>query len=150
MLAMHAGDQLSWKAATGIYTGLLMAVLMGAMLFRWGAPNHLNLSSRTLTAAAAYLSAEQPIRTSSDTHAVVANDSHTGRYIFIDLGANKADTLKVFLGYPDAKFNFDFVTPPDERSPRDAEIFLFEANVRSLSTPCIRMHFYNCIHFANI
>lgn len=132
MLAMHAGSRLSWKRAASIYSGLLITLLVGAMLFQWGGPNDLNLSS--LTAAAAYFSAEQPIRAATDTYAVVASKNYTGRYIFIDLGANKADTLKVFLGYSDAKFNFEFATPPDERSPHDAEIFLFEANVRSLPT----------------
>lgn len=138
MLAMHAGSQLSWKRAASVYSGLLITLLVGAMLFQWGGPNHLNL--RSLTEAAAYFSAEPPIRATSatDTDTVVASKNYTGRYIFIDLGANKADTLKVFLGYSDAKFNFDFATPPDERSPHDAEIFLFEANVRSL--PASYMH----------
>ena len=59
--------------------------------------------------------------------------NYTGRYVFVDLGANRADTLKVFLGQPDAKFNYTFAAPPDGRFPWNAEIFLFEANVRLLS-----------------
>ena len=54
-----------------------------------------------------------------------------GRYIFVDLGANRADTLRVFLQWPNSKFNYTFAAPPDGRSPDQAEIFLFEANVSS-------------------
>lgn len=58
--------------------------------------------------------------------------NYTGRYAFIDLGANRADTLWVFLGRPGSKFTFNFSTPNDGRSHEDAEIFLFEANVGRL------------------
>ena len=62
--------------------------------------------------------------------------NHTGRYVFVDLGANRADTLKVFLDRPDAKFKYKFAAPPDGRSSLDAEIFLFEANVRLVPALC--------------
>ena len=55
--------------------------------------------------------------------------NYTGRYAFVDLGANRADTLWVFLGRPGSKFTFNFSTPNDGRSHEEAEIFLFEANV---------------------
>jgi len=38
-------------------------------------------------------------------------DSHKPRYIFVDLGANSADSLDVFLNREDAKFKFDFPRP---------------------------------------
>lgn len=33
------------------------------------------------------------------------------RYIFIDIGANSADTLEVFLKHENAKFEYDFPRP---------------------------------------
>ena len=33
------------------------------------------------------------------------------RFIFVDLGANRADTLEVFLKHEGAKFSFDFPRP---------------------------------------
>ena len=33
------------------------------------------------------------------------------RYIFVDLGANRADSLEAFLRHPDAKFKRDFPRP---------------------------------------
>ena len=50
------------------------------------------------------------------------------RFIFIDLGANRADSLRVFLKEPDTKFQFDFPKPPLPCAYSDAEIYLFEAN----------------------
>lgn len=49
------------------------------------------------------------------------------RYIFVDLGANSADTLAVFLKEKDAKFQFDF-PKPSWASYKQADIYLFEAN----------------------
>ena len=36
---------------------------------------------------------------------------HKGRYVFVDLGANRADSLEVFLGHENSKFVFDFPRP---------------------------------------
>lgn len=33
------------------------------------------------------------------------------RYFFIDVGANRADSLEVFLKHKDAKFEYDFPRP---------------------------------------
>ncbi|KAG0041889.1 hypothetical protein BGZ83_001191 [Gryganskiella cystojenkinii] len=49
------------------------------------------------------------------------------RYIFVDLGANGADSLEAFLEEPKAKFHYDYPSPT-WATHRDAEIFLFEAN----------------------
>jgi len=38
-------------------------------------------------------------------------DSHKPRYIFIDLGANRGDSLDVFLQHSNAKFQYDFPYP---------------------------------------
>lgn len=77
---------------------------------------------------------------------------HKARYIFVDLGANRADSLEAFLKHKDAKFTYDFPRPDwathnqageyldrtllrmrTELSPRSdlnffTEIYLFEAN----------------------
>ena len=39
------------------------------------------------------------------------DSSHKPRYIFVDLGANSADSLESFLQHKDAKFEFDFPRP---------------------------------------
>ncbi|KAG0237099.1 hypothetical protein BGW41_000267 [Actinomortierella wolfii] len=49
------------------------------------------------------------------------------RFIFVDLGANRADSMDVFLKRPGTKFNYDY-PKPDWARYEDAEIFLFEAN----------------------
>ncbi|KAK1976603.1 FkbM family methyltransferase [Colletotrichum cereale] len=49
------------------------------------------------------------------------------RYIFVDLGANRADSLEAFLQHPNAKFQFDFPRP-SWATHEEAEIYLFEAN----------------------
>ncbi|EFQ33972.1 FkbM family methyltransferase [Colletotrichum graminicola] len=49
------------------------------------------------------------------------------RYIFVDLGANRADSLEAFLQHPGAKFEFDFPRP-SWATHEQAEIYLFEAN----------------------
>lgn len=36
---------------------------------------------------------------------------HNARYIFVDLGANRADSLETFLGHKDVKFAYDFPHP---------------------------------------
>jgi len=69
--------------------------------------------------------AEAPAGSDVDVQAAA---NYTGRYIFVDLGANRADSLWVFLRRPGSKFVFNFSTPDDGRQPEDAEIFLFEAN----------------------
>lgn len=135
---MRAGDgffYLPRKIVVGIACILLLGAVLVCAKSHWGAhaPNLLAHISPSMTAAGAYKSARMSKLAAGNT--AVAN--HIGRYVFLDLGANKADTLKVFLGYPDAKFNFSFATPPnDTRGPQDAEIFLFEANVRNF-----RLHF---------
>ena len=129
----YAGNEiihLPRKIVVGIACILLLGALLVCAKSHWGvhAPKLLAHTSPSVTAAGAYRSAEMPNLAAGNTD--VAN--RNGRYIFLDLGANKADTLRVFLGYPDAKFNFTFATPPnDTRGPQDAEIFLFEANVRN-------------------
>jgi len=55
------------------------------------------------------------------------NNRHKPRYIFVDLGANSADSLAVFLKQENAKFQFDFPRP-DWATYDQAEIYLFEAN----------------------
>ncbi|KAL9102634.1 MAG: hypothetical protein Q9163_002249 [Psora crenata] len=49
------------------------------------------------------------------------------RYIFVDLGANRADSLETFLGHQEAKFAYEFPRP-DWATHDEAEIYLFEAN----------------------
>jgi len=57
------------------------------------------------------------------------SESLKSRYIFLDLGANRADTLKVFLQEPNTKFNYSYPLPDLWNAKReDAEIYLFEAN----------------------
>ena len=50
------------------------------------------------------------------------------RFVFIDLGANRADSVRVFLKEPNTKFQYDFPKPPFPCKYSDAEIYLFEAN----------------------
>lgn len=38
-------------------------------------------------------------------------DGHSPRYIFVDLGANGADSLEAFLQHEGSKFQFDFPSP---------------------------------------
>lgn len=38
-------------------------------------------------------------------------DKDKPRYIFVDLGANAADSLEAFLKHPNAKFEYDFPAP---------------------------------------
>ncbi|KAG8528355.1 uncharacterized protein KY384_007273 [Bacidia gigantensis] len=52
---------------------------------------------------------------------------HKGRFIFVDLGANRADSLETFLKHKGAKFDFDFPRP-SWATHDQAEIYLFEAN----------------------
>ncbi|KXL49470.1 hypothetical protein M433DRAFT_8502 [Acidomyces richmondensis BFW] len=52
---------------------------------------------------------------------------HNARYIFVDLGANRADSLETFLGHKDVKFAYDF-PHPEWAMHDEAEIYLFEAN----------------------
>ena len=40
-----------------------------------------------------------------------SDKSHKPRYVFVDLGANKGDSLETFLGHDKAKFAFDFPRP---------------------------------------
>ncbi|KAG0303623.1 hypothetical protein BGZ98_006461 [Dissophora globulifera] len=49
------------------------------------------------------------------------------RFIFVDLGANRADSLQVFMQHPEAKFKYDYPRP-EWASYKNAEIYLFEAN----------------------
>jgi hypothetical protein len=49
------------------------------------------------------------------------------RYVFVDLGANRADSLRVFLKQNHTKFEYDFPRP-EGCEYSDAEIHLFEAN----------------------
>ncbi|KEF52230.1 uncharacterized protein A1O9_11857 [Exophiala aquamarina CBS 119918] len=49
------------------------------------------------------------------------------RFIFVDLGANAADSLEVFLRRDHAKYSYDFPRP-DWATYEQAEIYLFEAN----------------------
>ncbi len=136
MLAGNGFFHLPRKIVVGIAGILLLGALLVCAKSHWGAhaPKLLAHISPSMTAAGAY----RPAEMSDSAAANTAVAKHIGRYIFLDLGANKADTLKVFLGYPDAKFNFSFATPPnDTRGPQDAEIFLFEANVRDSRLFCI-------------
>ncbi|TPX32851.1 hypothetical protein SmJEL517_g04108 [Synchytrium microbalum] len=65
------------------------------------------------------------------------NDSMSPRRCaFIDLGANRADTLKVWLKEENAKFQYDFPLPFWVKQHSDCEIYLFEAN--PLFTPELR------------
>lgn len=45
------------------------------------------------------------------TPATVTPSSDKPRYIFVDLGANRVDSLEAFLQHPDAKFKYDFPSP---------------------------------------
>ncbi|KAG0043823.1 hypothetical protein BGZ83_011000 [Gryganskiella cystojenkinii] len=54
-------------------------------------------------------------------------DPNAPRYIFVDLGANGADSLETFLQSFNAKFSYSF-PKPSWANHEDAEIFLFEAN----------------------
>jgi hypothetical protein len=42
---------------------------------------------------------------------VLRNPGHKPRYIFVDLGANGADSLEVFLQHEKTKFKYDFPRP---------------------------------------
>lgn len=53
------------------------------------------------------------------TGASKASDPGKPRYIFVDLGANRADSLEAFLQHPGAKFEYDF-PKPDWASHEDA------------------------------
>ncbi|TPX47398.1 hypothetical protein SeMB42_g03338 [Synchytrium endobioticum] len=55
------------------------------------------------------------------------SDAVTRRCAFLDLGANRADTLRVFLKEPNAKFQYDFPLPFWAHHTQ-CEIYLFEAN----------------------
>ncbi|KYG41727.1 hypothetical protein M433DRAFT_137810, partial [Acidomyces richmondensis BFW] len=57
----------------------------------------------------------------------VRHKPHNARYIFVDLGANRADSLETFLGHKDVKFAYDF-PHPEWAMHDEAEIYLFEAN----------------------
>ncbi|KZL87986.1 family methyltransferase, partial [Colletotrichum incanum] len=59
--------------------------------------------------------------------AVSAPDPSKPRYIFVDLGANRADSLEAFLQHEHAKFEYDFPSP-SWATHDDADIYLFEAN----------------------
>lgn len=107
---------------------VVSALLMGAFMQFSGAFQHVAGSLLKVQSKKA-VTAHGAISSGYGT----AVTNYTGRYVFVDLGANRADTLKVFLGQPDAKFNYTFAAPPDGRLPWNAEIFLFEANVCVLS-----------------
>lgn len=75
----------------------------------------------TVTAAAPEPTAqEEKLVTVPNTpaeQAVIAPKAHAlqqgkQRYIFVDLGANGADSLETFLQTPTAKFKYNFPTPP--------------------------------------
>ncbi|KAJ6789013.1 hypothetical protein PWT90_10840 [Aphanocladium album] len=68
-----------------------------------------------------------PIAPKAAAAAAVAAQQDQPRYIFVDLGANGADSLETFLQTPSAKFKYNFPTPP-WATHDEAEIFLFEAN----------------------
>ncbi|KAF9272960.1 hypothetical protein BGZ68_001957 [Mortierella alpina] len=74
---------------------------------------------------AAHRGVSPPSQASNDSNALSANPGKP-RYIFVDLGANRADSLEVFLKHP-AKFEYDFPRP-SWATHEEAEIFLFEAN----------------------
>lgn len=117
-----AALRLSWHSV-GIASMAISALLASVMVYK----------SRNFRHAAGSWAAAPVCPAASVQAALAASTTaanRTGRYVFVDLGANRADTLKVFLGRPDAKFKYKFAAPPDGRSPQDAEIFLFEANVR--------------------
>ncbi|KAF9090582.1 hypothetical protein BGX23_005915 [Mortierella sp. AD031] len=57
----------------------------------------------------------------------VTNNLAKPRYIFIDLGANRSDSLEVFLQKPGAKYQYTY-PKPDWATYEQAEIYLFEAN----------------------
>ncbi|GKT96655.1 FKBM family methyltransferase [Colletotrichum tofieldiae] len=59
--------------------------------------------------------------------AVSAPDPSKPRYIFVDLGANRADSLEAFLQHENTKFSYDFPSP-SWATHEDADIYLFEAN----------------------
>lgn len=58
---------------------------------------------------AAHRGVSPPSQASGDSNALSANPGKQ-RYIFVDLGANRADSLEVFLKHP-AKFEYDFPRP---------------------------------------
>ncbi|KAM0739662.1 hypothetical protein ACQRIT_004846 [Beauveria bassiana] len=80
----------------------------------------------TVTAPAAESTAGGTL-VEQDTPAVAVAKESKPRYIFVDLGANGADSLETFLETPEAKFKYDFPAP-QWATHDDAEIFLFEAN----------------------
>ncbi|KHN94100.1 uncharacterized protein MAM_08030 [Metarhizium album ARSEF 1941] len=49
------------------------------------------------------------------------------RYVFVDLGANRADSLDIFLQRREAKFQYEFPRPEWARHD-EADIYLFEGN----------------------
>ncbi|KAF9363644.1 hypothetical protein BGX34_003686 [Mortierella sp. NVP85] len=68
---------------------------------------------------------------SSSPRSLVSTNEYTTsskpRYIFVDLGANRADSLEVFLQHPGSKYTYDYPRPT-WATHEEAEIFLFEAN----------------------
>ncbi|XWW92858.1 hypothetical protein V2A60_000785 [Cordyceps javanica] len=68
---------------------------------------------------------EQPPLGSNSAATTIKNSRP--RYVFVDLGANGADSLETFLQTSEAKFKYDFPAPPWS-THKEAEIFLFEAN----------------------
>jgi len=92
-------------------------------------PTQLHISHKDIEALADALSAKQPVvvNVPVPSPCETRNITSPPRYVFIDLGANSADTLMVFLKETKTKFVYDYPKPPGH-SYHDAEIFLFEAN----------------------
>ncbi|GJJ73022.1 hypothetical protein EMPS_05380 [Entomortierella parvispora] len=60
-------------------------------------------------------------------HSAMTRTEPKPRFVFVDLGANRADSMEAFLKISNSKFQFDYPRPAWAKH-EDAEIFLFEAN----------------------
>ncbi|TPX32751.1 hypothetical protein SmJEL517_g04251 [Synchytrium microbalum] len=110
-----------------------MAISVFLLLDTFRPSNILDSSETTTTTTVpCKFQSDQP---AADVDQQEESDSVPRRCVFLDLGANRADTLKVFLKEPDAKFKYDFPVP-FWATHETCEIYLFEAN--PLFTPALK------------
>jgi len=71
---------------------------------------------------------QQPQHVITQQHEpTLTKNRNESRYIFVDLGANSADSFKAFLQENRTKFKYDY-PKPEGKNHSDAEVYLFEAN----------------------
>jgi FkbM family methyltransferase len=62
-----------------------------------------------------------------DKNGLALSKSPPQRLVFIDFGANRGDSFRVFMEEPNTKYNYTYAKP-DDREYREFESHLFEAN----------------------